>query len=79
MSKKNTVHIVDCDDWSGVYINNKLVFEDHSISTKMLSEILNENKPTDDIVHIEADPDWMYEVGTLPDDFKDVVCQSTEE
>lgn len=79
MSKKNTVHIVECDDWSGVYINNELVFEDHSISTKILSEILNENKPTNDIIHIDADPDWMYEVGTLPDDLKDVVHQSTEE
>lgn len=73
MAKKNTIHVVNCDDWCGVYINEELVYEDHSISTKTLAEILKENKPVDDIVHIEADPDWMYEVGRLPDDLKDVV------
>jgi hypothetical protein len=79
MPKKNTIHIVECDDRAGLYINNKLVFEDHSIPTKTLSKILNENKPTKDIVHIAADPDWMYEVGTLPDNLKDVVHDSHNE
>ena len=79
MAKKNTVHIVECDDWCGVYINNDLVFENHAISPKELAKILKENKPTKDVVIIEADPDWMYEVGTLPDDLKDVVRESQDE
>lgn len=54
-------------DWTGMYLDNKLVLEGHSLNWW---EILNILKI--EYEEIEADENWMYENGNLPKDLKDV-------
>lgn len=60
MSRKIT--IVDADDWVGIYIDGKLVTEDHSFNERQTMDAL-------DIEYdrVYADSEWLAEVGNLPD------------
>jgi len=65
--KKDKLIFVGSDDWEGLYINGKLIMEDHHLDVfKILKAI--------DIKYqyIEADDDWICERGTLPENIKEV-------
>ncbi len=65
--KKNKLTFVGADDWEGLYINDKLVMENHSLDIfKVLNAIGIDYK------FIFADDEWMGEQGSLPEKLKDV-------
>lgn len=61
------IKIVKADDWMGVYIDEKLVYEGHSIAEDKLIKLCN-------IEHelIWCDDEWLCDRGNLPKEFKDV-------
>lgn len=59
--------IVDADDWAGLYIDGKLVYEGHSIDYRQVFKHLNI-----DYSRKEADFEWMDEVGRLPENLSEV-------
>jgi hypothetical protein len=68
------IDIVDGDDWKGLYINDKLVLQDHDLDLWDVLKLLQ-----DEVVecrdYIHADLDWMESVGHLPNHLDDVVRQ----
>ena len=66
----NNIVFVDGDDWFGVYINDKLEDEGHSISSKNLIELMFKHQPIESFEYKYADGDWLYEVGRMPKDLK---------
>lgn len=59
------------DDWEGLYINGKLVYENHIISASTVLEILEAWDVK--AARIEIDDGWIMNRGTLPEDAADVV------
>ena len=65
--KENKITFVGADDWEGLYVNDKLVMENHSLDVfKVLNAIGVDYK------YIEADNEWIGEQGSLPLKLKDV-------
>lgn len=63
-----TVTIIDNgDDWIGVYIDGKLVVQDHRINPRELLKQLGYF-----VECPEPDYDWMDDVAYLPEDLSDV-------
>ena len=61
------ITFVNADDWQGLYINNNLILQNHKLN---IVDILNAIGIKFD--YIEADQDWLYSVGQLPEDLKEV-------
>lgn len=59
------VDIVDADDWQGLYINDKLVHEDSSISARTVLGFVN-YEIVECCEWIEADLDWLEGCSGLP-------------
>jgi len=64
---QHDVDIVYADDWEGLYINGKLVMEEHSLSTASIFEALGVEYDL-----FEADVEWLADRGNLPPKFEDV-------
>jgi hypothetical protein len=68
------VDFVDGDDWEGLYIDGKLVLQDHSISAWEVIKLLA-------FEHIEpggyhfADLDWLMNNSGLPENIEDVIIE----
>lgn len=59
--------LVRADDWTGLYKNGVLIYEDHSIDLETYSEIVGIPCPVK-----WADDDWLIEAGHLPELLSDV-------
>lgn len=70
------VDIVDGDTWIGIYIDEKCVYEDHSIRPEDLVKLL-EHKSIEFGGRHEADLDWLDTIGRFPDNLGDVVTIET--
>lgn len=64
---KPKIKIVHTGNWEAMYVNGKLVAENHSLNTR---EILFALKL--DYELLQADDEWMEDVGDFPENFKDV-------
>lgn len=70
------VDIVDGDTWIGIYIDEKLVYEDHSIWPWDLVKLL-EHKSVEFGGKHEASCEWIDTIGSFPVDLGDVVTIET--
>lgn len=72
------IQIVTGEDWQGLYINNVLEDEEHSLSVnivvKQIADYINQFGIEDGIscYFYEIDQEWMEEQGGLPQDFTDI-------
>lgn len=65
--------LVDGDDWSGLYCNGRLISEGHSFSVREIFELIQENGgAVSRFNSVEADMDWLSDVGSLPEDLREV-------
>lgn len=53
---------VEGDEWEGLYIDNKLATEDHSLSVFEVLDLIGVNYKV-----VYPDDDWLYKVGKLPE------------
>lgn len=65
----------DGDSWEGLYINNKLILENHSLDVYEVLKAIQGNymwadKPIVSMFFI--DDEWMGDKGNLPDDFMSI-------
>ncbi len=67
------IDIVRGDDWMGVYENNELIYEGHSIDESTLLDLLR-------IKHevVYADLNWLDSQGRLPIKLEDVEIENAE-
>ena len=65
------------EDWEGLYIDGKLVYENHHIEAHDVIRILEERGM--EAAAIEVDDDWLIDRGTLPADAADVVVHKEEQ
>lgn len=62
------------DDWNGLFINGKLVMEDHHLKMKDVQAAMKAAGALGvEIEFAEVDMDWMWEVGSFPSDISEVV------
>lgn len=59
------------DDWSGLYIDGKLVHEGHNIDETWMASLLSEHLGID-MTAEWVDLDWIYDRGRLPESIEDV-------
>jgi hypothetical protein len=64
--------IIDGEDWIGIYIDNKLVYEGHNIPLLSLLDLLRQNGLDIDYEIYGCDQKWLEERGNLPEKFEDV-------
>lgn len=57
--------------WSGIYIDNKLNYEGHSIPVWVWLDLFNLNSVSE-AIQLEVDGDWLEEGGSFPQNFKDI-------
>jgi len=73
------VDIVNGDDWNGIYLDEKLYHEGHSIPDfiwrVVLEKVGADPRPTL-VRHREADLDWLMDEGRLPATIHEVVFAS---
>jgi hypothetical protein len=69
-----TIDIVTLDDWEGLYINGKLVDEDHSIRLDtVLKKLAREYKFTFRSRYVSPEfEEKIHEVGNLPENLDEV-------
>jgi len=60
---------VQVDDWEALYVDGKLVDEGSSINWK---HFITHNLKLD-IDDLDADLDWLDDIGNLPDNLEDVL------
>lgn len=58
-------------DWSGIYLDNELWTEYHSLHTNDWAEIIN-NHHLESVDVIEVDGEWLEESGNLPQNFNGI-------
>jgi hypothetical protein len=62
------------DDWNGLFIDGRLVMEDHRLKTKDIQAAMKDAGVLGtEIQFKEVDMDWMYEVGSFPINMSEVV------
>jgi len=67
------IKLVDADDWIGIYVNDKLVYEGHSIYPTQLLDILKKHADAGfNYEAVECDDDWLAKRGNLPQNFNEV-------
>lgn len=52
----------DCSDWEGMYIDGKLVVEDHRLDLYQVLDLIGVKYK-----YVQADAEWLGECGRLPD------------
>jgi hypothetical protein len=72
-AKKVTFATDPCGTWEGLYIDGKIVIQDHTLEWP---EVLDKLGVKHEVV--EVDSDWIAEQGMLPDDLKDVKLHEEE-
>lgn len=65
--------LVHGEDWSGLYLNGKLVYENHSISSETLLDCL---EIPYDVRWVNED--WLFDFGSLPRTLGDVVYEDQD-
>jgi len=60
------INIVDCDDWFGLYIDGKLVFENHRLEYYDILQAISSRLDNIEFEISEVDYDWMDGRGALP-------------
>ncbi len=73
MKKKKITFVSDDNDWEGLYINGKLVMENHRLDWDDILDAIGVEYET-----IVADDEWLAEHGTLPDKLSDVKARVDE-
>ena len=68
MKNKKVTFVSGDADWMGLYVDGKLVLENHSLNIEDVLDALEI-----DFEHPTFDSEWMEEQGTLPEFLKDVV------
>ena len=70
---------ISADDWCGIYVNNDLVIENHSIDfvygMKFIAKYISDNGiEVNQFIFekYEIDQEWIENMGNLPDDFSDI-------
>ncbi len=58
-------------DWTGLYLDNQLWHENHSISQHDWAEIIN-NHHLDTVTIKEVDGQWLEELGSFPRLFTEI-------
>ena len=53
------------EDWEGLYLNGKLIEQNHKISCVDMLKLLGQS-----VVYVDLD--WLEEKGTLPENLSDV-------
>ena len=73
MNNMNFVAVVG-DDWQGIYLNGVLVTQNHSISAVALLRHMDGYAVGGrlDLEIREADPEWLYDRGDLPQTLDEV-------
>jgi hypothetical protein len=59
------------NEWQGIYVDGKLVFENHQVSVPEFIKIFNKYSETK-IEQVNADGEWTCQMGHFPEDLKDV-------
>jgi hypothetical protein len=67
----NQMALVDCDTWQGLYVNDELVWQGHTISLRDASKFILHHV-FDDFRVYEADLDWMDAQSYLPAKLQEV-------
>jgi hypothetical protein len=57
--------------WSGIYLDNELWTEHHSLDTQDWAEIIN-NHHLESVDVEEVQGDWLEECGNLPQKYQDI-------
>jgi hypothetical protein len=70
MNKKITI-VTNEDDWEGLYIDGKIVVQNHKLSAEDVLDALGFHAGS-----VTCDQDWLLDVGYLPSDLKDVVMSN---
>lgn len=63
---------VSADDWCGVYIDDELRYEGHSIPPHTWIELISSHKYIDECKSYHLNNEYMEDVGELPVRFKDI-------
>jgi len=71
---KQHVVIAIGEDWSGVYLEGRLVFEGHSLR---FIDVLRELGFDVNVIH--PDQTWLESIRNLPDNVKDIVVYFDDE
>lgn len=58
-------------DWSGIYLDNELCTEHHSLHTQDWAELIN-NHHLESVDVREVDGHWLEMCGNLPQHYKDI-------
>lgn len=66
------IDLVKADNWEGLYVNDKLVLQDHTISAIAVLRAVNHEIVECSEV-IEAELEWMDKLGSLPKNLEDVI------
>lgn len=77
MKEQKLTIVTNYEDWEGLYIDGKLVDEDHHLQLKDVLKLLGY-----DVVVKECNFDWICDRGLLPDNLDDVnfsLDESTDE
>lgn len=65
--KKNKITFVNGDDWEGLYINGKLIMENHCLDVFRVLNAIGI-----DYNFLDADVEWLVNLGRLPENLTDV-------
>ena len=64
------------DDWNGLFIDGRLVMEDHQLKTKDIQAAMKAAGVLGtEIKFKEVDMDWLWDVGSFPTDISEVVWE----
>jgi hypothetical protein len=74
MEKKKKITYVTSDEWEGIYVDGKLVCENHSLSIREFLEYTGV-----ECDRMDCDEDWMADHGHLPEDLAEVKKSKEDE
>jgi hypothetical protein len=71
------IDLVYADDWVGLYIDNKLEMEGHSLRLGSVIELIKDKMQhrldkIEAFSEVSADDDWIEERGNFPETFEEV-------
>ena len=69
--------IARADDWEGIYIEERLMAENHNIDLIEAVNLAIEHE-VDEVESKWVNLDWIGHVGHLPDDIKEVLWEDDE-
>ena len=76
MNDEIRVVYAQADDWQGLFINSELIMEDHKLKPSDVQAALKENDALGvEIEFKDVDLDWMYDVGSFPNNIAEVVWE----